>query len=76
MGAEGGKWSHEALPLLSFFLMLPLFKPVCQALGSVGWICVRIEGRQDGLWEMTGGLVTSSWWLPMAFCWLQETKAE
>lgn len=63
----------ELCPLLSFFLMLPLFKPVSQALGSVGWIRARIEERWDSLWEMTGALVTWSWCLPVDACWLQGT---
>lgn len=48
-------------PLCSVFPLLPLLKPVGQAWGSVGWMCVRIEGRQNSLWEVAGGLVTIQW---------------
>lgn len=48
-------------PLRSVFPLLPLLKPVGQAWRSVGWICVRIEGRQNSLWEVIGGLVAVLW---------------
>lgn len=70
--AETG--AGQLRPLLSFFLMLLRFKPASPALGSVGWICVRIEGRGDSLWEMTGALVTLPWWLPVDVCWPQGTR--
>lgn len=42
---------HSGFPLLL----------VGQAWGSVGWMCVRIEGRLNSLWEVAGWLVTILW---------------
>lgn len=40
----------ELCPLLSFFLMLPFLSQLARlGGGSVGWICIAIEGRWDSL---------------------------
>lgn len=61
MGAESGEQSHWALSLRGVFPLMPLLKPVGQAWGSVGWMYVRIEGRQGSPWEVADGLVTILW---------------